>query len=125
MKATHQIRRKWADGCESITTGYLAFDITGAEGKLLVRCRNGMTGWRRFFRTRPVLENAEGTTLAEIELPRFAGSAFTLRLPDGQREKIGVDTPLPSGLSPKLGIAVECFCSLWFKTDAGDNDCGD
>ena len=50
---------------------------------------------------------------------------FTFCLPDGQREKIGVDTPLPSGLSPELGIAVECFRSLWFKTDAGDNDCGD
>lgn len=125
MKATHQIRRKWADGCESITTGYLAFDITGAEDKLLIRCRNGVTGWRRFFHSRPVLEDDEGTMLAEIELPRFAGNAFTLRLPDGQREKIGVDTPLPSGLSPELGIAVECFRSLWFKTDAGDNDCGD
>lgn len=125
MKATHQIRRKWADGCESITTGYLAFDITGAEDKLLVRCRNGMTGWRRFFRTHPVLEDAEGTMLAEIELPRFAGNAFTLRLPDGQRERIGEKAALPAGLSPKLGIAVECFRSLWFKTDAGDNDCGD
>lgn len=125
MKATHQIRRKWADGCESITTGYLAFDITGAEGKLLIRCRNGVTGWRRFFHSRPVLENAAGTMLAAIELPWFAGGDFTLRLPDGRMERISEKTPLPAGLSPELDIAVECFLSLWFKTDAGDNDCGD
>ena len=125
MKATHQIRRKWADGCESITTGYLAFDITGAEGKLLIRCRNGATGWRRFFHSRPVLEDAEGTMLAAIELPGFAGGDFTLRLPDGRMERISEKTPLPAGLSPELDIAVECFRSLWFKTDAGDNDCGD
>ena len=125
MKSTQQIRRTWADGHESITTGYLAFDITGAEGKLLIRCRNGVTGWRRFFHSRPVLEDDEGTMLAEIELPRFAGNAFTLRLPDGRMERIGEKTPLPAGLSPELDIAVECFRSLWFKTDAGDNDCGD
>ena len=125
MKATHQIRRKWADGCESITTGYLAFDITGAEDKLLVRCRNGMTGWRRFFHSRPVLEDAAGTELAAIELPWFAGGGFTLRLPDGREERISEKTPLPACLAPELTLAVECFRSLWFKTEAGDNDCGD
>ena len=125
MKSTQQIRRIWADGHESITTGYLAFDITGAEGKLLIRCRNGVTGWRRFFHTRPVLEDAAGTELAAIELPWFAGGDFTLSLPDGRKERISEKTPLPAGLSPELVLAVECFRSLWFKTDAGDNDCGD
>ena len=125
MKATQQIRRTWAGGHESITTGYLAFDITGAEGKLLIRCRNGVTGWRSFFHTRPVLEDAAGTELAAIELPKLAGGDFTLCLPDGRMERISEKTPLPTGLSPELVLAVECFRDLWFKTDAGDNDCSD
>ena len=125
MKATQQIRRTWAGGHESITTGYLAFDITGAEGKLLIRCRNGVTGWRSFFHSRPILEDAAGTMLAAIELPWFARGDFTLRLPDGREKRISEKTPLPTGLSPELVLAVECFRDLWFKTDAGDNDCSD
>lgn len=125
MKSTQQIRRTWAGGCKSITTGYLAFDITGAEGKLLLRCRNGVTGWRRFFHSRPVLEDAAGTMLAAIELPKLAGGDFTLSLPDGREERISEKTPLPAGLSPELDIAVECFRDLWFKAAAGDNDCSD
>ena len=125
MKATQQIRRTWADGHESITTGYLAFDITGAEGKLLIRCRNGVTGWRRFFHSRPILEDAAGTMLAAIELPWFAGGDFTLRLPDDREERISEKTPLPACLAPELALAVECFRDMWFSAAAGDNDCGD
>ena len=125
MKSTQQIRRIWAGGCKSITTGHLAFDITGAEGKLLIRCRNGVTGWRRFFHSRPVLEDAAGTELAAIELPWFAGGDFTLRLPDGREERISEKTPLPACLAPELALAVECFRDLWFKAAAGDNDCSD
>ena len=99
--------------------------ITGAEGKLLIRCRNGVTGWRRFFRTHPIFEDAAGTKLAAIELPWFAGGDFTLRLPDGREERISEKTPLPACLAPELDIAVECFRSLWFKAAAGDNDCSD
>ena len=125
MKTTYQIRRIWADGCKSITTGHLAFDLMGENGALLIRCRNGVTGWRRFFHSRPVLEDAAGTELAAIELPKFAGGDFTLSLPDGRMERISEKTPLPAGLSPELDIAVECFRDLWFKAAAGDNDCSD
>ena len=125
MKTTHQIRRTWVDGHESITTGHLAFDIMGENGALLIRCRNEVTGWRRFFRTHPIFEDAAGTKLAAIELPRFAGGDFTLHLPDGREERISEKTPLPTGLAPELLHAVECFCDMWFKTAAGDNDCSD
>lgn len=125
MKATHQIRRKWADGYESITTGHLEFDITGPDGALRLRCRNGVTGWQRFFLTRPVLEDAAGMVLAAIELPRFAGGDFSLRLPDGRQERISEMTPLPTGLTEELAMGVACFRDMWFSAASGDNDCGD
>ena len=125
MKTTHQIRRKWADGCESITTGHLEFDITGPDGALRLRCRNGVTGWQRFFRTRPVLEDAAGMVLAAIELPRFAGGDFSLRLPDGRQERISRKMPLPAGLNEDLSMGVACFRDMWFSAASGDNDCGD
>lgn len=125
MKTTHQIRRKWADGCESITTGHLEFDITGPDGALRLRCRNGVTGWQRFFGTRPVLEDAAGTVLATIELPRFAGGDFSLRLQDGRQERISRKMSLPAGLNEELAMGVACFRDMWFSAAAGDNDCGD
>ena len=125
MKTTHQIRRKWADGCESITTGHLQFDITGPDGALRLRCRNGVTGWQRFFRTSPVFEDAAGTKLATIKLPLFAGGDFNLCLPDGRQERINEMRPLPTGLSEELAMGVACFRDMWFSSASGDNDCGD
>lgn len=125
MKTTYQISRKWPDGHTSRTTGHLAFDIVGADGALMLRCRNGVTGWQRFFRTSPVFEDTAGTELAAIELPWFAGGDFTLCLPDGREERISEKTPLPACLAPELVFAVEYFRDLWFKAAAGDNDCSD
>ena len=125
MKTTHQIRRKWADGYESITSGHLEFDITGPDGALRLRCRNEVTGWQRFFSTRPVLEDAAGTKLATIKLSLLAGGDFSLRLPDGRQERISRKMPLPAGLNEDLSMGVACFRDMWFSAAAGDNDCGD
>ena len=125
MKTTYQISRKWTDGHTCRTTGHLAFDIVGADGALMLRCRNGVTGWQRFFRTSPVFEDAAGTKLATIKLPLFAGGDFTLCLPDGSQERINEMRLLPTGLSEELAMGVACFRDMWFSAAAGDNDCGD
>ena len=125
MKTTYQISRKWTDGHTCRTTGHLAFDIVGADGALMLRCRNGVTGWQRFFRTSPVFEDAAGTNLATIKLPLFAGGDFTLCLPDGSQERINEMRLLPTGLSEELAMGVACFRDMWFSAAAGDNDCGD
>lgn len=124
MKFTAPYRRKFDDGCQLVQTGHLAFDISTAAGELLIRCRNGRTGWRRFFHHIPVFEDAAGERQAWVELPLLIGTRFTLCLPTGERLSIEKDKPVPESIGGQLALAVSAFRDILLRSDPG-SDGGD